>query len=78
MLTFGHGLKVHLAAVASKPRHRTCSHLEHVDASGFEAAYDRGVGLTFYYGRIMFRLVLQQETGKKLQGEKMEKNSICT
>lgn len=49
-LTFSHGLEVHLAAVASEPRHRTCSDLEHVDTSGFEAADDCGIGLTLYYG----------------------------
>lgn len=48
LLTFCHGLEVHLAAVAPIARHGACPHLEDIDGAGFEALHRHRVGGAFY------------------------------
>lgn len=48
LLTFCHGLEVHLAAVAPVACHGACPHLEDIDGAGFEALHSDRVGGAFY------------------------------
>lgn len=48
LLTFCHGLEVHLATVAPVACHGASPHLEDIDGAGFEALHSDRVGGAFY------------------------------
>ena len=77
VITFGHGLEIHLAAVASEAGHGSRPHREDVDGTGLQAADDRRVGLTAQHGGVILRQFLRGER-EEGEGERMNERTNKT